>query len=158
LHKIFKVIGELKAMASSYRDIRQGLHPVYSVQEVEKQALDCREAWNRFIRKGGELKISIEWLKDLMGKGMDIGSIMAEACHHGELECVYERQKNLYIFMVQANIDVVRGVKTIKEIYEEEKKLFWGYGLWGYAGATMLEKGRKYDKWIQKNYDMMKTA
>jgi hypothetical protein len=60
--------------------------------------------------------------------------------------------------MVQANIDCFRGVKTAKEIYEEEEKIFEGMGLWGYTGVNMIEKETKYDDFIRNNYDMLKAT
>ena len=158
LYKIFKLVQELKAMGENYRNVNQGLHSAYSIEEVEKEALECRMALDEFQRNGGELKISTDWLKALIAKGNDIGSIIGEANRHAELGREYERHQNRYMFMLQANIDFFRGIKTANELYEEEKEIFTGSGLWGYIGVNMIEKGRKYDDWIRKNYDLLKTA
>lgn len=55
--------------------------------------------------------------------------------------------------MLQANIDVFRGIRTANEIYEEEKRIFKVSGLLGHFGVN-----GKYDDWIRKNYDLLKTA
>lgn len=158
LYKIFKLTEELKAMGKSYRNINQGLHSAYSIEEVEGEALKCRAASDDLQRGGGEFKISTDWIKQLIAKGNDIESIFGEGRRHAELEQEYERSQNRYMFMVQANIDVFRGIKTANEIYEEERKTFTGSGLWGYMGVNMIEKGQKYDDWIRNNYDLLKTA
>ncbi len=75
LYKMFKSAEELKAMVKSYRNIGQGLHSAYSIEEVEREALDCRATWSEFQRNGGALKVSTDWIKGLIEKGKDIGSI-----------------------------------------------------------------------------------
>ena len=158
LYKILELFREIGSMLKSYRNINQGLYSAYSIEEVEKEALDCRAAWNAFQMNGGVCKINIDWMKDLIAKGKDIGSIIGEATRHSEMEWEYERLQNRYKFMVQANIDTFRGTKTPDEIYEEEKKIFDWSGLWGHVGTNKFEKTKQFDDWIRKNYDSLKSG
>lgn len=86
LYKIFRLAEEIRAMWKSYKNIRQGLHSAYSIEEVEGEVFKCRTAWNEIQRNGGELEISTDWIRDFIAKGKDIGSIIGEAHRHGELE------------------------------------------------------------------------
>jgi hypothetical protein len=105
------------------------------------------------------LEISTDWIRDFIAKGKDIGSIIGEAHRHGELEWEYERHQNKHMFMLQANIDIFRGIKTSTQINEEEEKIFAGLsGIWGYTGVKRVEKVERYDDWIRKNHDFLKMA
>ena len=69
----------------------------------------------------GEDGITTDWIRDLMATGSNLETIIGEARRHSELEQEYEKSRSRYAFMLQANIDVLRGVKTADEIYEEEE-------------------------------------
>lgn len=159
LYKILELFRETGSMLKSYRNINQGLHSAYSIKEVEKEALECRKAWDAFQRDGGADKLNIHWIKGLIAKGKDIGSIIGEATRNREMEWEHKRHQYRYKFMVQANIDMYRGAKPADEIYEEEKKIFdhWG-GIWGRHGNKLDEMTKETNDWIRKNYDLLKSG
>ena len=134
----------------SIASTRGGSYSAFSLDELQAAAAKRASTHDKMERSGGYIPFNEAWLQARIDGALTIDQVIREAEGNAEATLEWQRAVQNHDFMLQANLDVVNGKKTVSDIEQAKNSDKLAERL--KEVRELEQQKKKLESWIREDY------